>query len=140
MSPTLRQVARRLGKSGIAFLAFLLAFTVFYFTGETFWAVLCVLVLIPIGAFLTFRLFRAFQRRGLWSVRNRLLFVYGLIGVLPLLLVFILLGLGTWAVPTSSLFISQLRLLTSASSPCNTSSKPFTAFPPISKPMPRPRS
>ncbi len=98
MSPTLRQVARRLGKSGIASVAFLLAFILFYLTGKTGWAALCVLPLLPLGAFVAFRVFRAFQRRGLWSVRNRLLFVYGLIGVLPLLLVFILLGLGTWAV------------------------------------------
>ncbi|MGH9583684.1 MAG: PP2C family protein-serine/threonine phosphatase, partial [Bryobacteraceae bacterium] len=34
---------------------------------------------------------------SLWSLRNRLLFVYGLIGVLPVLLLFALAGVSAWA-------------------------------------------
>jgi sigma-B regulation protein RsbU (phosphoserine phosphatase) len=53
-------------------------------------------VLVPLGAFLTFRALRFVQRHSLWSVRNRLLFVYGLIGVLPILLLLVLVGLSLW--------------------------------------------
>ncbi len=100
MSPTLRQVAKRLGKSGIAFLAALALFILFYFTGNGGLAFLFALILLPLACILAFRAFRYFRQRGLWSVRNRLLFVYGLIGVLPLLLVLVLIGLGAWALTT----------------------------------------
>jgi hypothetical protein len=41
-----------------------------------------ILALIPLGAIMAFRAFRFAQRNMLWSPRNRLLFVYGLFGVL----------------------------------------------------------
>jgi sigma-B regulation protein RsbU (phosphoserine phosphatase) len=92
-----RQVVQSLGKSGIAFLAALLLFIVFYALGLGGWAFLMALALIPTGIPLAIRAARYLQRHGLWSVRNRLLLVYILIGVLPILFVFVLIGLGAWA-------------------------------------------
>ncbi len=92
-----REVARRLGKTGIAFLIALLLCVVFYFTGHGELLALDVLALIPLVAIVGFRALRSLRRNSLWSVRNRLLFVYGLFGVLPILLLFALVGLGAWA-------------------------------------------
>jgi sigma-B regulation protein RsbU (phosphoserine phosphatase) len=91
-----RQVVRRLGKSGVSFLVILALYLAFYFTGRVVQAFLTLFVLVPLGAFLTFRALRFIQRHALWSVRNRLLFVYGLIGVLPILLLLVLVGLSLW--------------------------------------------
>ncbi len=104
MPPTIKQVVQRLGKTGIAFLIAFAFFALFYFLGKGGLALLCGLVLLPLACILVFRGLRFLQRHGLWSVRNRLLFVYALIGVLPLLLVLILIGLGAWAL-TSELAI-----------------------------------
>jgi phosphoserine phosphatase RsbU/P len=104
MHPTLRQVVKRIGKSGIAFLVSLACFSLSYAFGSGRWALLFALITLPLACIVAFRLLRQLQRRGLWSVRNRLLCVYGLIGVLPLLLVLVLIGLGAWAV-TSELAI-----------------------------------
>ncbi len=100
MPPSLRQAVQRLGKAGIAFLIALLCFFIFYFAGNSGLAFLFALVLLPLACVLGWRALRVLQHRGLWSVRNRLLFVYALIGVLPLLLVVVLIGLGFWALTT----------------------------------------
>ncbi|MDQ2841230.1 MAG: SpoIIE family protein phosphatase [Acidobacteriota bacterium] len=100
MSLEFRQVVQRLSKVGIAFLVALAVFFIAYVAGNGGLAFLAALVLLPLLCILLFRGFRLLQRRGLWSVRNRLLFVYALIGVLPLILVLILIGLGTWALTT----------------------------------------
>ncbi len=92
-----RQAARRLGKTGIAFLIALALALLFYLTGHGGLLALDILALIPLAAIMGFRAFRYAKRNLLWSLRNRLLFVYGLFGVLPLLLLFVLIGLGTWA-------------------------------------------
>ncbi|HEY7307508.1 MAG TPA: SpoIIE family protein phosphatase [Bryobacteraceae bacterium] len=97
MMSRVRQVAKFLGKSGIDFLITLALYLVFYFTGHGALALLAFLALIPPGVILVFRGLRYLQRNSLWSVRNRLLFVYGLIGFLPILLLFVLVGLGAWA-------------------------------------------
>ena len=97
MSPILRQVVQRLGKSGIAFLVALTLFFVFYFLGKGSLAFLFAAILLPLACILLFRGISYLRVHGLWSVRNRLLLVYALIGVLPLLLVLVLIGLGTWA-------------------------------------------
>ncbi len=92
-----RQIAQYLGKSGIAFLIALAFYLLFYFTGQGGLALLCFLALVVVAFILLFRGLRYIQRNSLWSLRNRLLFVYGLIGFLPMLLLFVLFGLGTWA-------------------------------------------
>jgi sigma-B regulation protein RsbU (phosphoserine phosphatase) len=92
----LRQVLRRLGKSGLAFLLVLALYVAFYFAGRVVLAFFTLFLLVPLGAIATFRALRLIQRHSLWSVRNRLLFVYGLMGVLPLLLLLVLVGLSFW--------------------------------------------
>jgi len=92
-----RQAAKFLGKSGIDFLITLLLYFLFRVTGHTVLAVLAWIALIPPGIIIVIRLLRFLQRNALWSVRNRLLFAYGLMGVLPIILLFLLVGLGTWA-------------------------------------------
>ena len=47
---------------------------------------------------------RYISRHSLWSLRNRLLTVYALIGILPIILILILVGLGAWSL-TSELAI-----------------------------------
>ncbi|MBV9158694.1 MAG: SpoIIE family protein phosphatase [Acidobacteriaceae bacterium] len=91
----LREAARRLGKTGIAFLIALLFYFVFSFTGHGLLQALDFAILLCLFVILAFRALRS--RKSLWSVRNRLLFVYGLLGVLPILLLFALFGLGAWA-------------------------------------------
>ncbi|MFL6351652.1 MAG: PP2C family protein-serine/threonine phosphatase [Bryobacteraceae bacterium] len=92
-----RHITQTLGVVGIIFLIALALALLFYFTGHGALLALDILVLIPFGAIMGFRAFRFAKRNMLWSLRNRLLFVYGLFGVLPVLLLFVLLGLGTWA-------------------------------------------
>jgi len=91
-----RQITRRLGKSGITFFAALFLYLAFYFSGRGVLAFLTLFVAAPAGSIVAFRALRFIQRNSLWSVRNRLLFVYGLMGVLPILLLFILIGLTVW--------------------------------------------
>jgi|SRR5579875_1665008 len=99
--PPLRQALRvtvkRLGRSGVDFVITLALYFVFYFTGHPVLATLCFLALIPAGIILLFRSFRYVKQHSLWSVRNRLLFVYGLFGFVPLVLLFLLVALGAWA-------------------------------------------
>jgi sigma-B regulation protein RsbU (phosphoserine phosphatase) len=92
-----RQIAQYLGKSGIAFLVVLALYLLFYFTGQGGLALLSFLALLVLAVILVVRGLRYVQRHSLWSLRNRLLFVYGLIGFLPILLLFVLFGLGAWA-------------------------------------------
>ncbi len=92
-----RQITQALGSVGITFLITLAVALLFYFTGHGGLLALDILALIPLAAIMAFRAFRYAKRNLLWSLRNRLLFVYGLFGVLPLLLLFVLIGLSTWA-------------------------------------------
>ena len=93
----LRQFADRLGKSGVAFLVLALLALLFYFAGWHLLLALAIVAIFPLTAFLVFRLMRYVMRNSLWSLRNRLLFVYGLIGVLPMVLILVLVGIGSWA-------------------------------------------
>ncbi len=97
MMSRVRQVAKSLGKSGIAFLIVLALSILISFTRHAGLEFLCILVLIPLGIFLVFRGLRWVRRHSLWSLRNRLLVVYGLVGVLPILLLFLLVGIVGWA-------------------------------------------
>lgn len=93
----LRQTARLIGVSGFVFLAAVALF-LFHWAGHHFLiAVFDAFLLIVSGAIVAFRLIRFTARHSLWSLRNRLLFVYGLIGVLPVLLLFALVGVSAWA-------------------------------------------
>jgi sigma-B regulation protein RsbU (phosphoserine phosphatase) len=94
---TTREVVQRLGKSGLAFVAGFILFSIFYFAGLDLLAFLTALALIPIAFIVMFRVFAWIKRNALWSLRNRLLVVYTLIGVLPVVLLFVLIGLSDWA-------------------------------------------
>ncbi len=92
-----RQVAQHIGKVGIAFSLSLALFVLSYLLGKVALAILFFLILLPLALIVVFRGFLWARRNALWSVRNRLLFVYCLFGVLPVLLLFVLFGLGSWA-------------------------------------------
>lgn len=92
-----RQVVQHLGKSGVAFLAGLLLLVIFYLIGQALLTFLLAVVMIPITLVVLFRAFKWIKGHALWSLRNRLLVVYTLIGVLPLALLFLLIGLSGWA-------------------------------------------
>ncbi len=94
----LRQISQRLGKSGVAFLVVLALYLVFSYTSQVLPAAISILVLIPLAFILAFRAARWMRHNGLWSLRNRLLVVYSLIGILPILLLFLLVGIGAWSV------------------------------------------
>ena len=89
--------ARKIGVSGILFAVALLGFLAVYLAGNYIGTVLLALVLIPLSAIVLFRVLRYIQVHSLWSVRNRLLFVYVLLGLLPIFLLFILIAVGAWA-------------------------------------------
>jgi phosphoserine phosphatase RsbU/P len=92
-----RQLYNQLGKLGVAFLIAFALFFLFYFTGSGFLLFLDFLALIPIGSILIFRFLRSARKTLLWSLSNRLLTVYVLFGVLPVLLLFILFGIAGWS-------------------------------------------
>jgi phosphoserine phosphatase RsbU/P len=97
VSYTRQQIFRRLGFSGTAFLVALVLYLVFYFTRQTGLLLLDCCVLLPLGVVLAFRGLRLMQRTALWSLRNRLLFVYCLFGVLPVVLLLSFFLLTGWA-------------------------------------------
>lgn len=92
-----RLVIQQLGKSGVAFVVGLCLFLIFYFADLSLAAFLVALVMIPITLIVVFRGFRYIKHHALWSLRNRLLVVYTLMGVLPIALLFLLIGLSGWA-------------------------------------------
>ena len=94
--PRAREAIQRLGKSGIAFLGSLVLYFALYFSNHGVLAFLTLLALIVLAIILAVRALRFTRRHLLWSVRNRLLFVYGLMGALPILLLFVLIGLSAW--------------------------------------------
>lgn len=98
--PRLSQLRQQLGISGIIFILGVALVILFYFLGNDVAVLLLTLCLIPLAAFVLYRVLRWIQLHALWSVRNRLLFVYWLMGVLPLFLLLILVGLGAWAFTT----------------------------------------
>jgi len=94
--PRFREAVERLGKSGMAFLGSLVLYFALYFSNHGVLAFLTLLALIVLAIILAVRALRFTRRHLLWSVRNRLLFVYGLMGALPILLLFVLIGLSAW--------------------------------------------
>jgi sigma-B regulation protein RsbU (phosphoserine phosphatase) len=97
MIPRVRELSRRVGKVGTVFFISLVLFSLSVLAGWGGVGFFSFLVLAPTGVIVTYRGIRWARRHTLWSVRNRLLFVYGLFGVLPVLLLFVLVGLGGWA-------------------------------------------
>lgn len=94
-----------LGVVGLLFLASLLGFVVLYWTGSGGFALFIdTIVLWVTGIWVLVRVLRYVSRHSLWSLRNRLLTVYALIGILPIALILVLAGLGLWSL-TSELAI-----------------------------------
>jgi sigma-B regulation protein RsbU (phosphoserine phosphatase) len=98
--PRIREIAKKIGISGILFTFVLLCFIAAYLAGKSVAVFFLVLLLIPLTTIVMFRVLRYIQVHSLWSVRNRLLFVYVLMGLLPIFLLFILVGVGAWAFTT----------------------------------------
>lgn len=102
----IRRGAARLGVVGLLFVGSLIGFIALYATGWSgFSLVIDTAVLSVTGIWLFIRLTRYVSRHSLWSLRNRLLMVYGLIGILPIILILVLVGLSLYAL-TSELAIS----------------------------------
>lgn len=93
----LRKIAQQLGKSGIAFLAAILLYAIAYALGQGVLLAFASLAVIVLGIWQAVRIVQFIVRHSLWSLRNRLLFVYALIGVLPIVLILVLVGLSAWA-------------------------------------------
>jgi sigma-B regulation protein RsbU (phosphoserine phosphatase) len=91
------EITQRLTKVGLAFVASLVLYFLFSSLGWGVLTFLDALICVGLGFVLIVRGIRWLIRNGLWSLRNRLLVVYALIGVLPVLLLFVLVGLGAWA-------------------------------------------
>src|ERR1700761_7664603 len=100
----LRKILKQLGKSGIAFVISVLLYLIAYAMGSNLLLAFASLAAIVLGFWQAIRLVRFLLHHSLWSLRNRLLFVYALIGVLPIVLILILVGLGCWA------FMSELAV------------------------------
>jgi len=103
-------MAKRLGISGIVFVVALALFLLFYLTGHGALLLLDLCALVPVGFIVLVRAFRHITRHSLWSLRNRLLLVYAMFGVVPVLLLFVLLMLTTWS------FMSELAIYLATSS------------------------
>ena len=92
-----RQFFQRLGISGsVCLIGFITAFLL-YVTGHALPAFLASFLLFPFAIRFVFRAARQLKHHSLWSLRNRLLLVYGLFGALPLFLILLFVGLGSWA-------------------------------------------
>ena len=105
ISELCKRGAARLGLVGLLFVGSLLGLVTLYVTRwSPFSLVVCTLVLCVTGIIMLVRGLRYISRHSLWSLRNRLLTVYALIGILPIVLILILVGLGAWSL-TSELAI-----------------------------------
>ena len=92
-----REIQRRLGVSGTIFAIAFPLLLLFLWLGQDSIVALLTVVLLPVSFWLAVRTVRFLRRHSLWSLRNRLLLVYGLLGLLPVLLFVTLVGLGSWA-------------------------------------------
>lgn len=99
-----RKIAQQLGKSGIAFVVAILLCGIAYALSWNLLLALATLAVIALGMWQAIRLVRFVLKHSLWSLRNRLLVVYTLIGILPIALILVLVGLGAWA------FMSELAV------------------------------
>jgi len=96
-----RNAYQFLGRVGIVFLCALCLSLILTLTGANgFILTVDILVLIVTGTWLGVRALRYALRHSLWSLRNRLLVVYALMGILPIMLIVALVGLSGWALTT----------------------------------------
>jgi phosphoserine phosphatase RsbU/P len=100
----LRRLRKRIGITGIVTVLLLVLAPLFWIGKHFGWFSLDILLLIPFGFIAAVRLLRYLLRTILWSLRNRLLVVYVLIGILPIFLILVLVGASAWAL-TSELAI-----------------------------------
>jgi phosphoserine phosphatase RsbU/P len=105
ITPWYRRPLDLLGRIGLVFAASVVIFSVLLLVGHT-GALLTLdsLLMLITGVWLAIRGLQYAGRHSLWSLRNRLLVVYGLIGILPILLILLLVGLSGYAL-TSELAI-----------------------------------
>src|SRR5437588_4743619 len=94
----LKHLYNRLGKLEklFAILLFLYVFLTYVTPGSGFVALLQV-ILFLLGFWLVIRLARTGMRRAIWRLRNRLLMTYLFIAVVPVLLIVVFVGIGTYA-------------------------------------------
>jgi sigma-B regulation protein RsbU (phosphoserine phosphatase) len=105
MRESVRNLYGSVGRVGLIFAIALALFIALLLAGNTgLFLVLDIIVLAVTGIWLAIRSLRYLMNRSLWSLRNRLLTVYALTGVLPILLILVLVGLCGWAL-TSELAI-----------------------------------
>jgi sigma-B regulation protein RsbU (phosphoserine phosphatase) len=96
-----RSAYRFFGRVGVVFLCALILFLILSLVGSSgVFLTLDSLVLAITGTWLASRALRHTMPHWLWSLRNRLLVVYALIGILPIVLILALVGLGGWALTT----------------------------------------
>jgi len=90
---------RKMSRTGIVFAALAAVWLVLTFTHTAPGiAVLIGFVELILGLLLTFRLMRYLARQSIWRLRNRLIVTYLFIGVTPLALILVLIGVGGWVV------------------------------------------
>ena len=89
---------RRLGKLEKLFLVLFLLYVFATYTtpGSAFVALLQVTVFL-LGLWILIRLARSGMRRAIWRLRNRLMMTYLFIAVVPVLLIVVFVGIGTYA-------------------------------------------
>jgi phosphoserine phosphatase RsbU/P len=101
----IQDMSKRVGKVGLVFFIALLIFVVLTLAGYGgLPRALVTLVMAVSGIWFAIRSLRQVIKHSLWSLRNRLLIVYALIGILPILLILVLVSLSIWAL-TSELAI-----------------------------------
>ena len=94
----MKDFLRGLGKleKSFAILVLLYVFLAYVTPGSGFVALLQV-VLVLLGFWLLIRVARVGMRRAIWRLRNRLLMTYVFIAVVPVLLIVLFVGVGTYA-------------------------------------------
>lgn len=92
----------------VFFIALALWILLGYFAPDSIWYTISKLVLTVDAVVIGIRLLPLLANRSLWSLRSRLLVVYLLIGILPIILILTLVGLSAWAL-TSEVAIYLAR-------------------------------
>jgi sigma-B regulation protein RsbU (phosphoserine phosphatase) len=87
---------KRITVAGIFLVSLLLVIAAFFIRHMTLVAVFAWLTFIVTGCILLWRGVRYFIRRSIWRLRNRLIVTYMFIGMVPLTLLLLLVGLGVY--------------------------------------------